>query len=85
MVTRQSRLSRSASVSAQNTPWKVGLTRITSVYLGGDDDSNYNNNLQDENAIVRGIPWRTAARARRNTDITWVFAYLLDGMTSWSI
>ncbi|CDS43293.2 centrosomal protein of 78 kda [Echinococcus multilocularis] len=68
--TRQSRLSRSASVSAQNTPWKVGLTRVTSVYLGGDDESNYNNNLHDENAIVRGIPWRTAARARRNTETT---------------
>ncbi|KAL5105742.1 Centrosomal protein of 78 kDa [Taenia crassiceps] len=70
LVTRPSRLSRSASVSAQNTPWKVGLTRVTSVYLGGDDESNYNNNLQDENAILRGIPWRTAARARRNTDTT---------------
>ncbi|VDM16745.1 unnamed protein product [Hydatigera taeniaeformis] len=70
LITRQSRLSRSASASAQNTPWKVGLTRITSVYLGGDDESNYNNNLQDENVIVRGIPWRTAARARRNTDTT---------------
>ena len=64
---RQSRLSRSASVSAQNTPWKVGLTRVTSVYLGGDNESNYNNNLQDGGGvIVPGIPWRTAARAKRN-------------------